>query len=300
MIEFLKRLFGGEQSETTAIATPAPPSSRPARPAKPHLPQETANEFLDWYRAQRKPAIELTPDPDKPIEPRGSRLFGPTLVLDGEDWPRDKDGSPLEFLAQLNLADCTALQDYPYEGLLQFFIGIDDLYGANFDNLMAGTYRVQLIGVNDTGALQSRPPVKPFAAGPHEYIPSPAINDDVSARGIALVPRLIEDQIDLSIHEAGQRLFELGRKYDLDALYDELDTIDRDRPNRHHTGGFPAFTQSDIRAEERNADLDHVLLRLTSDEYMMWGDVGECVFMMRSSELAKGDFSRVAYSWDCH
>jgi uncharacterized protein YwqG len=32
----------------------------------------------------------------------------------------------------------------------------------------------------------------------------------------------------------------------------------------------------------------------------MWGDVGEAVFMIRSTDLANGDFGQVAFSWDCH
>jgi uncharacterized protein YwqG len=118
-------------------------------------------------------------------------------------------------------------------------------------------------------------------------------------RGIMLVAEPFEDQIDLSNKDAETRFFGLSEDHDLDPLYEEIDAIDRMRAPSHHTGGYPAFTQSDIRFEKKYADFDHVLLRLTSDDILMWGDAGECVFMMRSADLARGDFSGIAYSWDC-
>ena len=132
-----------------------------------------------------------------------------------------------------------------------------------------------------------------------KFLSTPAQSDDVRLRGIMLVAEPFEDQIDLSNKDAETRFFGLSEDHDLDPLYEEIDAIDRMRAPSHHTGGYPAFTQSDIRFEKKYADFDHVLLRLTSDDILMWGDAGECVFMMRSADLARGDFSGIAYSWDC-
>nr|WP_299908016.1 DUF1963 domain-containing protein [Sphingomonas bacterium] len=40
-------------------------------------------------------------------------------------------------------------------------------------------------------------------------------------------------------------------------------------------------------------------MRLTSDDYLLWGDVGEAVFLLPADDLRRRDWSRVAYSWDC-
>ncbi|SUC47705.1 Domain of uncharacterised function (DUF1963) [Providencia stuartii] len=58
----------------------------------------------------------------------------PYLPL-GSDFPVDSDGIPLKLLAQINFAQMPPLENYPTTGLLQFFIGGDDLYGADFDDL---------------------------------------------------------------------------------------------------------------------------------------------------------------------
>jgi uncharacterized protein YwqG len=96
------------------------------------------------------------------------------------------------------------------------------------------------------------------------------------------------------------RIDALYQRFDIDALYAFVESDEVARPMRHHTGGYPAYTQSDVHYQSAFADHDHVLLRLTSDDTIMWGDVGECVFLIRSEDLKRGDFSRVAYSWDCH
>lgn len=291
MIDFINRLFGGGGKSPSA---PAPQQSSTREQLQP-LPQNKVEAFLDWYRAQRKPAVRLTPDPDAPIEPLGTRLLGPAYLPDGEEWPRDDAGEPLLFLAQINFADCAALEGYPREGVIQFFIGVDDLFGADFDNLLGGTRFIRVIAPDAKGALHDRPPT----TRTDEYLYSPSQSDTVRDRGVMLVAESFEDQIDLSNREADQRFFAMSEDHDLDPLYEAIDAIDQTRTLCHHTGGYPAFTQSDIRFDEKYAGFNQVLLRLTSDDILMWGDAGECVFMMRSADLARGDFSQVAYSWDC-
>lgn len=294
MINFLKRLFGGG-SEGLPKPAPSPAPIVYTIEKDPPLPQEDIDAFLDWYRQQRKPAVRFTPDPEAEIEPLASRIFGPAFLPDGEEWPRDDNGEPLEFLAQINLADCSSLDGYPREGVVQFFIGIDDVFGADFDNLLGGQRLVRVIASDAQGRLHERPPI----SREDEYLYSASQSDPVRTRGVMLVAEPFEDQMDLSNKEADGKFFRLASTHDVDRLYEAIDAIDQQRALCHHTGGYPAFTQSDIRFEAEYEDFDHVLLRLTSDDILMWGDAGECVFMMRSADLARGDFSQVIYSWDC-
>ena len=67
----------------------------------------------------------------------------------------------------------------------------------------------------------------------------------------------------------------------------------------HHIGGYPYFTQFDLR-DSGNIPKDYeLLLQLDSDEYLMWGDMGVSNFFIHPEDLKKADFSRVAYTWDC-
>jgi uncharacterized protein YwqG len=63
----------------------------------------------------------------------------------------------------------------------------------------------------------------------------------------------------------------------------------------HKLGGYPTFTQTDPRGSDRF----ELLLQLDSDDAMMWGDAGVAGFFIAPGDLARADFSRVMYHWDC-
>ena len=44
------------------------------------------------------------------------------------------EGRTMELLAQINFSDVLQMKDFPAEGILQFFIDPDNLYGMNFDD----------------------------------------------------------------------------------------------------------------------------------------------------------------------
>ncbi|WP_404366234.1 YwqG family protein [Sphingomonas sp. MMS24-J45] len=289
MIGFLQRLFGGER----------PSAAAPRRTTKPPLPEAELETFKTWFLQQTCPAIALTPDASLPIAATGSRLGGPAWLAAGEDWPRDRRGVPLEFIAQLDCTDCRELGGYPDTGIIQFFVARNDLYGADFDDPAGAAMLVRRCDIAAAGALVSPPPLA-LVAGLECSDCSPFENLAVRATGIGLRPTLITDRIDRTVMAAEQRVMGLYERYDATALEGFLRSEAKARPPRHHSGGYPVFTQDDVRFRPAFADFDHVLLRLTSDTYLMWGDAGECLFLIRSEDLARGDLSRVAYSWDCY
>jgi uncharacterized protein YwqG len=291
MMGFLKRLFGG--------ASPSGGGPTRKAPDKPPLPEETEAEFKTWWLAQHKRAVALTPVASGMAGARGSRLGGPAWLAEGEVWPSDSQGVPLEFLAQLDLADCRSLQDFPRNGLLQFFIGRDDLFGADFDDLLTGNYLVRHVVPDALGSLHQPPPLETVGGVQFSDF-SPFQTSGARETGLALAAEPFEDRIDQSVGEAEQRVYDLYQRYDIAELEAWLEQAEQERPIRHHAGGFPAFTQSDFRYNTTYADYDSVLLRVTSDDSIMWGDGGEAVFMIRSTDLANGDFGKVAFSWDCH
>ena len=287
MSDFLKPLFGMSR----------PSANLPRRPGKPPLPELQLEEFKLWYLAQRKVAVALTPDPQGSIGKTGSRLGGSAWLSEGENWPVDGRGIPLEFLAQLDCDDCRGLCGYPAHGIIQFFIGRDDLFGADFDDLLNGSALIRWCDPEMAGALHEPPLLEELGGEPFSDF-SPFLKADVRTGGLALRSQPFEDWIDQSSKEAEVRTDDLYDRFDISALDRFVESQALERPRRHQSGGYPAFTQSDIRYKAEFADYDHVLLRLTSDETLQWGDVGEAVFMIRSADLAKGDFSSVVYSWD--
>ncbi len=298
MIEFLRRLLGGPPHPGPTAVGPVP-AGNTEKPVKPPIPDIEFAEFKTWFLQQTRPALALMPDASAAIAASGSRLGGPAWLAEGEAWPSDARGVPLEFVAQLDCAECQELDGYPESGIIQFFIGRGDLHGADFDDPTRATMLVRRCDGTAPGTLVP-PPLLEIVAGVEFSDYSPFQDDAVRTAGIGLRPTSIVDRIDQSIMAAKKRITALHERYNIEALEAFLESDEAARPLRHQTGGYPAYTQTDVHYQPAFAYIDHVLLRLTSDELVMWGDVGECVFLIRSSDLARADFSRVAYSWDCH
>lgn len=77
-----------------------------------------------------KPAVDIT-FKCKDTLPWESKCGGCPYLERAEDYPRDKDGKPMMFLAQINFDEMPSLEDFPEHGLLQFYIGDDDCFGLD-------------------------------------------------------------------------------------------------------------------------------------------------------------------------
>ena len=255
--------------------------------------EEEAQEIIAWYRSLARPALILTPAED-PAADTGFRLGGGPWLADGEQWPTDGDGRPLEFIAQVDFAHLPPLAEYPTAGVLRFFIGRNDIFGVNFDAPDQGDIAV----LWHPGAIEGgrQEPALPLTSDDG----SPFQDENVRVAGKAFDATLASDLPDSFSCEVEARLEGQSRRAGMSELEDELFEMADSRPYGHRIGGHPTFTQSDFRQPGRFDEFDRVLLALTSDDWIMWGDVGEAVFMVRSEDLARRDFSRVAFYWDCH
>lgn len=55
-------------------------------------------------------------------KPWESKFLGDPYLPLGMAYPRDRDGQPMQLLAQINFAEMPPLPDYPAEGIVQFFL----------------------------------------------------------------------------------------------------------------------------------------------------------------------------------
>lgn len=78
------------------------------------------SEFEDCLRSTERPAVEIT-FKEADTLPWESKCGGCPYLTSEADYPRDKDGRPMMFLAQINLDDMPKLEDFPGHGLLQFY-----------------------------------------------------------------------------------------------------------------------------------------------------------------------------------
>jgi uncharacterized protein YwqG len=245
----------------------------------------------DVIEASRRPVARIALAPMLEDDPRASKVGGAPWWPPGEPWPEDADGKPLALLAQVDLASLPVpLPGYPEAGLLQFLVALDGKFGLDYDaddspaSLAARRgHRVvywpdiegptAAIAVPRTDALPFEPSTplrmrfrvgeETLSAGDHRY-PNAALEAHAEATGMPL-----------------------------DDLNDRL--WDTDHGTGHKLGGYPHFTQEDPRTRD---DLE-LLFQLDSDDGVMWGDAGVGNFFITPADLARRDFSRVLFTWDC-
>ena len=244
--------------------------------------------YKEKLKSTCKPAMRITLS-DKVAEyPWNSKVGGVPYLPVGMAYPVDSEGNKLQFLAQINFEEMPALDGYPSQGILAFYVGADDLSGVNYEDPMNQddfkviyfehvTHNVQLIEPEYT----EYSPIEREASMcfmPVEQIMSIC---DFNFKKI-----LGEDDYNALLYS------------DDDAFNAYLEYCD---PQGHLLGGYPYFTQDDPRQYTEEIQ-DYVLLfQLDSDVSLdiCWGDAGVANFFIHPDDLKNRDFSRVAYTWDC-
>lgn len=267
-----------------------------ANPEGPPITPEEHAAFRAWLKDQARAAARLTPQPGS-AEPDGCRLGGPVWLAQGQEWPLSPRGQPMLFLAQIDFATMPPLPGFPCEGVVQSFLPTDDdLFGMHPDDPGLGVGAITVLArANGAGAVR------------HENLPdfdwarqsSPFRRDADRLDGVVLTPTPFTAQIDSNQWQAEARLEGHLRREGAERWEDALEAGFSPDRHAHHVGGYPVFSQYDFRAPGKHDDFDTCLLHLTSDDHVQWSDVGDANIMIRSADLARGDFSRVILWWDC-
>ena len=237
-------------------------------------------------------AISATPQEDLSLE---QSKFGhyPCIPLNFE-YPKDTNENYMYPLAQINFKEIPHLQGYPDAGYLQFYISVsDEMFGIDFDNPQlqknfkvfyfeetdVEKYKADFSFLDEILKTDMSPVYKPHALSfslQDEYIGIGDVrSDEFNINGIAKKYPDIEDELE-------------------DALYDEIHTTG------HKIGGYAHFAQEDPRNYKEEFKEYVLLLQIDTDDNIMWGDSGVGNFFIHPDDLAKKDFSKVLYNWDCY
>jgi uncharacterized protein YwqG len=255
--------------------------------------------YREALETTRRPVVNITleqfPADDLQVSKVGGRAWWPV----DEAPPSDEHGSPLVMLAQINFAEVPATPGYPDRGLLQFFIGSDDYYCANFDDgadveslsrqcNFRVVYWTDLSQPGQAVAI----PVEADSYSPDEPTRPRRMRFDTGSETLSAADYRTAEMFGGSVwHTLEERAEQNGHSEDAVGAVMEI----LGGPG-HKLGGYPYFTQTDPRIEGPM----ELLLQLDSDDEMMWGDAGVGGFFIDPADLARADFSRVMYNWDCH
>jgi uncharacterized protein YwqG len=292
LIGCIKRLKA--PASTTVAAT--------TRDATPDDVEAFLQPVQDKLAASRRQAAHIEFFALAVDDPLASKLGGSAYWPKQQKPPVDVDDQPLHLLAQIRLEQLPESLGFPRTGLLQFFIQSTDFYGANIDDGMdmESLSKQRYFKVVHWPELSAEYDVLPAREG--EMLPFRTHK----GFGMKFNPRMEtlsiadfrSDQLfEKLTYSQAMEAYSAQNAVDPELLWNMLD--DRDVIGvQHKLGGYPFFTQSDPRTDASY----ELLFQLDTDDAvdMMWGDVGVANFFIRPEDLKSGDFSKVAYNWDCH
>lgn len=257
-------------------------------------------QFYQFLLTKPLPSIDINilDTPCSHIEQ--SRFGGKPYWPIGKSYPLDPDGQPLVFIAQINLSELPkGFEQLPNTGMLQFFIGNNDVFGAEFltdnkglNNHLAEPKQYAVIyhpELNDAVDIFDK---KVVEAHQSEHVPVSGetaltfvpINDVASPHDYRFKRLIAEYGI----------LKEEFEQYAFDTLVDLP---------AHKLGGYGYFTQEDPRAYLTDNDQWLLLFQMDSQVAksinIMWGDMGVANFFIRQDDLKSLSFDKVWFNWDC-
>lgn len=211
------------------------------------------------------------------------------------EYPKDDHGNLMELLVQLNFNELPQIPLFPKKGILQIFIGDDDVYGADFDHSydQKNWHIIYHENIIEDESLLQKVIVK------HEDTPIGSPYKIVAKKGkqcINTYDSHFEDYFKQYCSDLVPYEFESFSQL----LEEDYEALERNiNKNENNIGGYPMFRQySPLTEDEEN---EYVLLfQLGSCYKIEWGDEGIANFFISKEDLMNKDFSHVMYNWDCY
>lgn len=226
------------------------------------------------------------------------------------EYPTDCAGEKLMLLAQINFDRAKVDERLPQQGILQFFILDDEIYGADYDNQdVQEGFRVvyhespdytmtreQVLDMDIPVCTDEDIQTPIFKEAAVDIVAEEVYMGDNDLRFSDIFREVVKELYGEDIDSKRVWVWNYLGENDFNYLYDAL------KNEGHHMLGYPYFTQYDPRSSA--AYYDTLLLQIDSEiidreDYVLWGDCGVANFFINSEALKKKDFRKVLYNWDC-
>ena len=273
---------------------------------------------LDILEKNKKSMIKISLSDDKPNLFQ-SKFGGVPYLPKNVEIPKNKKNEQLTLLAQINIEELPKNNIYPMkEGILQFWILNDDVLGLDYDTHLGNGFKVVYYkeidkGVTEEEVLEKYNPYKDedsYFPIEREFSLSFKLTDGYFSDSNDDFREIVDREMKKFHIENKEKYKEILKVYnDKEYLsyWDIWDILEEDKEiggklfeAGHKIGGFPNFTQSDIR---KIGDYEILLLQIDSEgtekNEIMWGDCGIANFFIREKDLKELNFDKVIYNWDC-
>ena len=273
---------------------------------------------LDILEKNKKPMIEISLSDEKPNLFQ-SKFGGVPYLPKDKEVPKNKENEQLTLLAQINIDELPENNIYPMkEGILQFWILNDDILGLDYDTNLGDGYKIIYYkdidkSVTEEEVLEKYKPYKDedsYFPIEEEFSLSFKLTDGYFSDSNDDFREIVDREMKKFYDENKEKYSDILKIYDKENqlnYWEIWDILEEDKEigeklfgAGHKIGGFPDFTQSDIR-EVGNYEI--LLLQIdsvgTEKNEIMWGDCGIANFFIREKDLKELNFDRAIYNWDC-
>ena len=273
---------------------------------------------LDILEKNKKPMIEISLSAEKPNLFQ-SKFGGIPYLPKDKEVPKNKENEQLTLLAQINIDELPENNIYPMkEGILQFWILNDDILGLDYDTHLGDGYKIIYYkeidkSVTEEEILEKYKPYKDedsYFPVEGEFSLSFKLTDGYFSDSNDDFREIVDREMKKFYDENKEKHSDILKIYDKENqlnYWEIWDILEEDKEigeklfgAGHKIGGFPDFTQSDIREV---GDYEILLLQIdsvgTEKNEIMWGDCGIANFFIREKDLKELNFDRAIYNWDC-
>ena len=279
---------------------------------------EIKKVVLDILEKNKKPMIKISLSDDKPNLFQ-SKFGGLPYLPKDREVPKNKENEQLTLLAQINIEELPENNIYPMkEGILQFWILNDDILGLDYDTHLGDGFKVVYYkeidkSVTEEEVLEKYKPYKDedsYFPIEGEFSLSFKLTDGYFSDSNDDFREIVDREMKKFYDENKEKYSNILKIYDKENqlnYWEIWDILEEDKEigeklfeAGHKIGGFPNFTQSDIREV---GDYEILLLQIDSEETekneIIWGDCGIANFFIREKDLKELNFDRAIYNWDC-
>ncbi|PID90477.1 MAG: hypothetical protein CSA97_02670 [Bacteroidetes bacterium] len=264
-----------------------------------------------WVRAisrlaarAKRPMVEIELDEVAVVALTDSKFGGvPYLPFDAEV-PTSSTGEQLALLAQVNCEQLPANGLYPERGILQFWIGRDEQYGLDEDDLTSGSgscviyHKYVNEAVTKDHVLQKyRMPTPGSEAYPMQMVHGYRMIFTPGHCELSCDDYVFNPLVKAAFADEGIK-FDPEEDYDHE-LWDKFNDCIHELflPDYVRIGGFPAFCDDDPRPGQYEG-YTVPLLAIGSHDLVEFADLAEVNFLIRPDQLEREDFRQVLYYWD--
>lgn len=281
--------------------------------------EEIKKIVLNILEKNKKPMIKIKVSDDKPSLFQ-SKFGGIPYLPKDKGAPKDNKDRQLTLLAQINIEELPENNIYPMkEGILQFWILNDDVFGLDYDTHLGDGYKVVYYKDIDKSVTEEEilEKYKPYE-DEDSYFPiesefslkfnfTEGYCTDSDDRFLKFFIKEVEN-FEKEKGEEYKEIFEKYRNNKLDTpyyniFYEVFEILGEDSKlfeAGHKIGGYPNYTQNDIREDEYEILLLQIDSEGTEKHEIMWGDCGIANFFIREKDLKELNFDEVIYNWDCY